>query len=380
MWGTMVQWGEERRENLKPDEVVKLFKETSIPGIEELVERIGRRYRRLKRRKPGAKGAIELEVKRVELVYNILRDTLKRISQLPRTSDMDEFHSSLVKEIYGEEYDKAIERARYLMRILDKLWDDYRLLIVTSESPREAARLRKEASGRMLSLWRRYKRQLEVIRRVRGEIIKTHVVSEDLPVIVVAGVPSAGKSTLIRRVSTAEPEVASYPFTTKTIIVGKMRCGMLDAYIVDTPGILDRPFDELNEIERKAYVALRSLAHAVIFLLDPSIEKTVELDGQLRLLRQIREGLARGKPLLVAINKVDVVPSNVVRDIEEKLANMGFEKVYRISALRGDGVDELIEDACKVALDAYLSSSGQALQALNGKASQVRPQGHNVRP
>ncbi len=369
-----------RQGRLKPDEVVRVFKETSIPGTDELVERIGRRYRRLKRRKPGVKGAIELEVKRVELVYNILRDTLKRISQLPRTSEMDEFHASLINEIYGEEYDKAIERARYLIRILDKLWDDYRLLILTSESPREAARLRKEASGRMLSLWRRYRRQLEIIRRVRDEIVKTHVVSEDLPVIVVAGVPSAGKSTLIRRVSTAEPEVASYPFTTKTIIVGKMRCGVLDAYIVDTPGILDRPFDELNEIEKKAYVALRSLAHTVVFLLDPSIEKTVELDGQLRLLQQIREGLARDKALLVAINKIDAVPPHVLHEIEEKLASMGFKRIYKISALRGEGVDELISDACKAALEAYLSASSQSLQASSGRASQAHHQDYSGYP
>ncbi len=352
-----------RVERMKPDEVVKVFKETHIPGIEELVERIGRRYRRLRPRRRGAAGRKELELKRVELVYNILRDTFRRLASLPSTREMDEFHATLIREVLGDQYDRAVERARHILRMLDKLWDDYRLLIVTAPKPEEAARLRKEACGRMISLWRRYRRLLEALLRAKEEIVKTHVVSEDLPVIVVAGVPSAGKSTLIKLVSTAEPEVAPYPFTTKSIIVGKIRCGSMDAYIVDTPGILDRPYEELNEIERKAYVALRSLAHAVIYLIDPSVERSVDLEGQLRILSEIAEKIVGDRRrLLVAINKVDVAERRVVEELEERLRGEGY-RVYRISALRGDGIGELIRDACKAALEAYLASHGVSVGA-----------------
>ena len=341
---------------LKPDEVVRVFKETYIPGVEELVERIGRRYRRLRVRRRGAAGRKELELKRVELVYNILRDTFKRLASLPSTREMDEFHAALVREMMGDAYDAAIERARYILRMLDRIWDDYRLLIVTAPSLREASRLRREATGRMISFWRRYRRHLETLLRVKEEIVKTHVVSEDLPVIVVAGVPSAGKSTLIRRVSTAEPEVAPYPFTTRSIIVGKFRCDRLDAYIVDTPGILDRPYEELNDIERKAYVALRSLAHAVIYLFDPSAERSVGLEGQARVLREIMEVFAPGKPILVAVNKVDVADEASIAEAERLARSVGYQgRVYRVSAATGEGVEELLRDACRKALERYLS-------------------------
>ena len=346
---------ERRRGRLKPDDVVKLFKEVYIPGVEELVERIGRRYRRLRVRRRGAAGRKELELKRVELVYNILRDTFRRLASLPSTSEMDEFHATLIREMMGGAYDAAIERARYILRMLERIWDDYRLLIVTAPNVREASRLRKEATGRMISFWRRYRRHLETLLRAKEEIVKTHVVSEDLPVVVVAGVPSAGKSTLIRRVSTAEPEVAPYPFTTRSIIVGKFRCGRLDAYIVDTPGILDRPLEELNEIERKAYVALKSLAHTVIYLFDPSVERSVDLEGQARVLQEIMREFAPGRPLLVAVNKVDIAGEEAILEAERLARKAGYTgRVYRVSAATGEGVDELLRDACRAALDYYL--------------------------
>jgi len=50
-------------------------------------------------------------------------------------------------------------------------------------------------------------------------------VSEDEFTVVVAGYPNVGKSSFIRLVSTAEPEIAAYPFTTKGVIVGHRDLG-----------------------------------------------------------------------------------------------------------------------------------------------------------
>ncbi len=80
---------------LSPNEVVKVFKETHIPSVEEVIGRIGRRYRRLKPRRKGRKGLIEFELQRVQLVYNILSSVIEKITQLPQTRNMNEFHATL---------------------------------------------------------------------------------------------------------------------------------------------------------------------------------------------------------------------------------------------------------------------------------------------
>ncbi len=260
----------------------------------------------------------------------------------------------------GPDYDKAIERAHFILKMLNSLWEDYKLLIVTAESPSEAARLRKEAVGRMISLWRRYKRHLNVLIRVKEEILKTHVISEDLPIIVIAGIPSAGKSTLISALSTAKPEIASYPFTTKTIIVGKMQCHPLDVYLVDTPGILDRPYEELNEIERKAYVALKTLPHLLVYLFDVSPERVVDIEGQLRLFKQIRDNIVslRGISIIPVINKIDVADYSALKEIKEALKREGVEAV-EISAREGSNLGMLKKLLCEKAVGYYLKLAGQ---------------------
>jgi nucleolar GTP-binding protein len=83
-----------------------------------------------------------------------------------------------------------------------------------------------------------------------------------------------GKSSLLRCLSSAKPEIAQYPFTTKEIHVGHIE--KTEKYItkrfqiIDTPGLLDRPLSKRNEIEKQAIAALTHLADLIVFVLDVS--------------------------------------------------------------------------------------------------------------
>ncbi|OWJ53997.1 NOG1 family protein [Pyrodictium delaneyi] len=346
-------WLKRHKEMLKLAETVKKLRETHVYSSEEIIRVVGERYRRVKPRRRGLPGRIEFELKRLEVVFNVSYSRLLRVARLPSTREMSEFHRALVLGFVGDEYDEALRAVRRSLRLIREFWNQYRLLIVSAADAREAARLRKEGSGRILSVVRRLRKRLELLDRVRRELLQTHIVSEGLPIVVVAGIPSTGKSTLVRRVSTAEPEVASYPFTTKTVIVGKAKVRDIAFYMVDTPGILERPIEQHNEIERKAFAALQSLPDIVVFLVDPSPEMVQDIEHQMRLLQDIYSEIIaqRGAGLLVAVNKVDIAPEEsiwrAIDAVNSILQNAGrenlcAEKPLLISALKGDGVDKLL--------------------------------------
>jgi len=91
----------------------------------------------------------------------------------------------------------------------------------------------------------------------------------DEPAIVIAGYPNVGKSSFVNRVTRASNQIAEYPFTTKGVQIGHFERDHVRYQIVDTPGLLDRPEDERNDIERQAVSALEHLADVVVFVLDP---------------------------------------------------------------------------------------------------------------
>ena len=79
-----------------------------------------------------------------------------------------------------------------------------------------------------------------------------------------------GKSKLVTELSTAAPEIAPYPFTTKGIVIGHIEDGWMKFQIIDTPGLLDRNFEDRNDIEKQAVLALRYLTDVMVFVIDPS--------------------------------------------------------------------------------------------------------------
>jgi len=131
----------------------------------------------------------------------------------------------------------------------------------------------KEIYGRISSVVKQISENLDVLIKTQ-KIIKALPHLSDIPTIVLAGYPNVGKSSLLRCLSKATPEIAQYPFTTKEIHVGHMekkeKFHIRRFQIIDTPGLLDRPFEQRNDIERLAIAALTHLADVIIFLMDPS--------------------------------------------------------------------------------------------------------------
>lgn len=155
------------------------------------------------------------------------------------------------------------------------------------------------------------------------------------------GYPNAGKSTLISQLADVDVKIAPYPFTTLQPNIGFLETENKDRiFIADIPGIIEGAHQNrglglefLRHIER---------TKLLIFMLDASGIDGRNPASDLKVLRQelqaYNDELLR-RPYLIALNKVDDETS--VENIAEFYKKYPKEKVYLISALNGDGLEEL---------------------------------------
>ncbi len=188
---------------------------------------------------------------------------------------------------------------------------------------------RREVYGRVSSLLERISGELELLAKTREVLKSLPHIDPAVPTAVVAGSPNVGKSALVARLSSAEPEVASYPFTTKAVTVGHFYHRRHAYQVVDTPGILDRPLDERNPIEMRAIAAIEHLSGVLVFLIDPSETCGTPVEEQEALLGGVQARYPEGKVIVVE-TKSDLVR----REVEGHLS---------VSAMTEEGVEELRE-------------------------------------
>lgn len=325
-------------------------KHIHVPTYDEILERIGRRFAA----KKGRMRSWERETSRLQTVRDIVISKTDFIRSLVRLLDnLHPFYWSLIEiEFDRERIRRAIRCVSKARKLTDEMFEKYRFHLMAAEDRRELERVAREARGRMLSLYKRCSRDLELLRSLVVFLQHLPGIDPEMPTVIVAGPPSSGKSSFVRSVSRARPKVAEYPFTTKTVHIGHASFhGDKIVQVIDTPGILDRPLDEMNQVERRAAAALRHLPGVVLFLVDPTEEAYMPLKRQLRLLSETVKSLVGGKPVYVVVNKADAVDS---RRLEEVLAALrvvdGVKVLGYMSALKR-------EDAVRV-LSLVVEDSG----------------------
>jgi len=155
------------------------------------------------------------------------------------------------------------------------------------------------------------------------------------------GLPNAGKSTLLSRISAARPKIADYPFTTVVPILGVVALGDTTFVVADIPGLIEGA-------HRGAGLGLEFLRHVqrtrlLVHVLDGARPDPIhDLAVVNREMQEYRADL-REKPQLVAFNKMDLPEAaEAWPRMREKLWSMGLE-AWPISAVTGQGVRELLE-------------------------------------
>ena len=163
------------------------------------------------------------------------------------------------------------------------------------------------------------------------------------------GLPNAGKSTFIRAVSAARPRVADYPFTTLYPGLGVVRPGSERSFVIaDIPGLIEGAAEGAG----LGIQFLRHLSRTRLLLHIVDISTAENNDEVIRQIRLIeRELQAYGQALdkrerWIVLNKIDLYPVEYVERLctEIRAALSNGTRVYAISAVTGQGCQELIEE------------------------------------
>lgn len=281
------------------------------------------------------------EVARLQEFVKLVKTKLKQIvEEFPSLDNLHPFYIELTEILVGiDKLKRSLGAVYNCIGPINDIADNHLEAIKLSKDYKQMKWSRSAAKGRIASIVESTSENIDFIIHAKTTLSKLPGILPDSPTIVCAGFPNVGKSTLVRQVSTAEPEIAYYPFTTKKVIIGHLKIGEHLVQIVDTPGVLDRPMSKRNDIEKQAITALKYLADVIVFLIDPSEACGWNIRDQMGLLNEVRRTFPL-VPTLTALNKVDITPEDKLKDAHELLPN-----VYEISALSGDGVGVLLRDA-----------------------------------
>ena len=159
--------------------------------------------------------------------------------------------------------------------------------------------------------------------------------------VALIGEPNAGKSTLLNRMVGAKVSIVTHKVqTTRSRIRGICIEGQSQIVFVDTPGIF-RPRRRLDRSMVKAAWGGASDADIVVLLIEAHRGLT---EGAQAIIERLKDEMPQGKPVALAINKIDRVKAEVLLALAEKMNGaFPFAKTFMISAERGYGVDDLRE-------------------------------------
>ena len=165
------------------------------------------------------------------------------------------------------------------------------------------------------------------------------------------GFPNVGKSTFLSMTTAAKPKIANYHFTTLKPNLGVVAADGVEPFVMaDIPGIIEGAsegvglgLEFLRHIERT-----RLLIHVVDI---SGIEGRDPFEDFVKINEELKNYSVKlwDRPQIVVANKTDMLyDEEVFENFKKKVQELGFDKVFRMSAATRDGVDDVIKEAARM--------------------------------
>jgi GTP-binding protein len=160
------------------------------------------------------------------------------------------------------------------------------------------------------------------------------------------GLPNAGKSTFLSRVSQARPKIADYPFTTLAPQLGVVRIDETDFVVADLPGLIEGAHEGVGLGDK--FLGHAERCGAILHLIDGT---EAEIAKAYKTIRGELEAYGHGlenKPEIVALNKIDAIPKAALSRKRAALEKACGHEVFTISGVSGEGIQDVLRVLAKI--------------------------------
>jgi len=263
----------------------------------------------------GLKRTKYSEIERIRAFTNNLNGNLTTIERtFPSLQDLDNFYVDLIDNNIGaDKLKKTISKIKGTIKLIRSL-EGQQIKKIRSAGTKEKVQMaEKSFFGRVSSALKKVHKDLEFLENSRKEFRKFPKIKTGMKTVCIAGYPNVGKSTLLRKLTTAKPEVNIYPFTTKGLMMGYIDH---EIQIIDTPGTF-RDKKTMNSIEMQAYLALKHLADSIIIVIDYTESCGYSVKLQEELIDRIKKEFKKKKILRYA-SKQDLMTKEDLKKYSDK--------------------------------------------------------------
>ncbi|KAI3976329.1 hypothetical protein MKX01_021871 [Papaver californicum] len=281
---------------------------------------------------------------------------MRSIEDFPRLDEIHPFHGDLLHVLYNKDHYKlALGQINSTRSLISKIAKDYLKLSCTWSNV---------YSGKRIGL------SLAYLDQIRQHMARLPSIDPNTKTILICGYPNVGKSSFINKITRADVDVQPYAFTTKSLFVGHTDYKCLRYQVIDTPGVLDRPFEDRNIIEMCSITALAHLRTSVLFFLDISGSCGYSISQQAALFHSIKS-LFVNKPLTMVCNKTDLHPLDGLSEEHMKLVREMKDEAAKTMVGEGgepSGNANVLLTMSTLTEDGMISVKNAACEKFNGGA------------
>ncbi|GMM28773.1 putative GTPase [Martiniozyma asiatica (nom. inval.)] len=297
------------------------------------------------------------------------------LQKFPNINELHPFHRDLMDTLYEKNHYKvslgSISKAKTL---IEQVARDYIRLLKFGQSLFQCKQLKRAALGRMATIAKKLKDALSYLEQVRQHIGRLPSIDPNTRTLLICGYPNVGKSSFLKCITKADVEVQPYAFTTKSLYVGHFDYKYLRFQAIDTPGILDRPTEEMNNIEMQSIYAIAHLRSCVLYFMDLSEQCGFSIEAQVKLFHSIKP-LFANKSVLVVVNKTDIIK---IEDLDEErqqliqtMTEINGVEIMQTSCYHDENVFQVRNKACEKLLTARIDSKLKGASRINNILSKI---------
>ena len=312
----------------------------TIATSDELIDRALRRASKVEESVRNADYRARLTaVRKINSVAdNIANPLHSYVKAFPSFDNIHPFDRSIVDLTVGvDKLRKALGAADWARKEVLMIGTKYVPKARARKSAEDTMKIMSEAYTKMTNIVRQIEKNLDFLISARSIFRNLPNVDTEKPLAVFAGAPNVGKSSLIGAVSSGKPEVKSYPFTTKGVSLGHIKAKYDVIQVMDTPGLLDRPDSDRNDMEKQGIEALDHLEPVIVFLTDLSGTSGYSLDIQKSLHDELKTRYSEYNWIDV-YSKSDLDPESALEYIDS----------IAVSVMDSSGIEDLETELVRI--------------------------------